>query len=158
MILSFAKTVIMGRRKPAALLKIFHFFVVLFLVFSACTGKHVVKRAPSTPSKNLIQGEASWYGGKFNGRRTASGERYNMYGLTAAHKTLPFGTKLSVVNLANGKTVTVTVNDRGPFVRDRVLDLSYGAAKKIGMIGAGSADIKATILKTSEKYPSAALP
>jgi rare lipoprotein A len=81
-----------------------------------------------------------------------------MYGLTAAHKTLPFGTKLSVVNLDNGKTVTVTVNDRGPFVRDRVLDLSYGAAKKIGMIGAGSADIKATILKTSEKYPSAALP
>lgn len=135
MILSFAKTV-----------KIFPFLVMLSLVFSACTGKHVVRRAPSTPPKNLIQGEASWYGGKFNGRRTASGERYNMYGLTAAHKTLPFGTKLSVVNLDNGKAVIVTVNDRGPFVRDRVLDLSYGAAKKLGMIGAGFADVHAYIL------------
>lgn len=111
----------------------------------------MVKRPPSSPSKNLIQGEASWYGGKFNGRRTASGQRYNMYGLTAAHKTLPFGTQLSVVNLANGKTVIVTVNDRGPFVRDRVLDLSYGAAKKLEMVGSGYADIKATILKTAQK-------
>ena len=120
------------------------FIIFSALFFAACSGKHVAK-SPSHP-KNLIQGQASWYGGKFNGRKTASGQRYNMYGLTAAHKTLPFGTQLSVVNLSNGKTVVVTVNDRGPFVRGRVLDLSYGAAKKLGMLGSGYADVTAYVL------------
>lgn len=129
---------------------IFAFLFMLALFFSACTGKHMVKHAPSAPSKVHIQGEASWYGGKFNGRRTASGQRYNMYGLTAAHKTLPFGTQLSVVNLDNGKTVIVTVNDRGPFVRDRILDLSYGAAKKLEMVGRGTTDVKAYVLNSSK--------
>jgi len=83
------------------------------------------------------KGIASWYGEKFHGRRTANGEIYNMFGLTAAHRTLPFGTRLEVVNLANGKSVTVRVNDRGPFIRGRFLDLSYGAAKRLGKVQSG---------------------
>lgn len=80
---------------------------------------------------------ASWYGRKFHGKRTASGERFDMYAMTCAHRTLPFGTKLRVTNPENNKSVIVTVNDRGPFVRSRQLDLSYGAAKKIGIIKQG---------------------
>lgn len=76
-------------------------------------------------------GMASWYGSKFHGRTTASGERYNMNALTAAHKSLPFGTKVKVTNQKNGKSVVVTINDRGPFVKGRAIDLSKAAHKKI---------------------------
>ena len=76
-------------------------------------------------------GMASWYGGKFHGRTTASGERYNMNALTAAHKTLPFGTKVKVTNKKNGKSVVVKINDRGPFIKGRVIDLSRAAHQKI---------------------------
>lgn len=72
-------------------------------------------------------GMASWYGGKFHGRLTASGERYNMYAMTAAHKTLPFGSKVKVTNLSNNKSATVTINDRGPYIGGRVIDLSKKA-------------------------------
>jgi rare lipoprotein A len=82
---------------------------------------------------------ASWYGKEFHGRKTASGETYNMYALTAAHKTLPLGTYVRVYNLNNGKTVYVRINDRGPFVRGRVIDLSYEAAQRIGLVGPGTA-------------------
>ena len=75
------------------------------------------------------QGIASWYGKKFHGRKTSSGETYNMYAMTAAHKTLPLGTHLKVVNLNNDEEVVVRINDRGPFVRGRIIDLSYAAAK-----------------------------
>ena len=98
-----------------------------------------------------FSGRASYYGPKFHGRMTASGEAFNMYELTAAHRTLPFGTILKVTNLANGKSVTVKVNDRGPFKKNRVLDLSYAAAKKIGMVQSGTARIKAVIVKLGEK-------
>ena len=80
-------------------------------------------------------GKASWYGPGFHGRTTASGATYDQHGLTAAHRTLPFGTKLRVTH--RGRTVTVTVNDRGPYIRGRSLDLSRGAAAKLGMIDAG---------------------
>ena len=86
---------------------------------------------------------SSWYGPGFHGRLTANGERYDMHGLTAAHKTLPFGTKLEVCY--QGCT-TVRINDRGPFIGDRELDLSYGAAKAIGVVQPGVADIKVTYL------------
>lgn len=76
-------------------------------------------------------GMASWYGSKFHGRATASGERYNMNALTAAHKSLPFGTKVKVTNQKNGKSVVVIINDRGPFVKGRVIDLSKAAHDKI---------------------------
>lgn len=82
-------------------------------------------------------GIASWYGGAFHGRRTASGERFNQNAMTAAHRTLPFGSRVRVVNLGNGKAVVVRVNDRGPFIRGRVIDLSAGAARAIGVKGLG---------------------
>jgi len=83
------------------------------------------------------EGLASWYGKPFHGRATASGERYDMYQVTAAHRTLPFGTHLEVENLENGRKTVVRVNDRGPFVKGRIIDLSYGAAKELGMVNSG---------------------
>lgn len=92
-----------------------------------------------------FSGEASYYADKFHGKKTASGEVFNQYKLTCAHKTLPFGTKLEVTNLKNNKTVTVVVNDRGPFVSGRVVDLSKAAAKKIDMIKYGVVKVKCVI-------------
>ncbi len=91
-------------------------------------------------------GLASWYGGKFHGRLTASGEVFNTNDFTAAHKTLPFGTIVRVTNLDNGKSVVVRINDRGPFVAGRVIDLSRAAASAIGMIGKGVAHVKLDII------------
>jgi rare lipoprotein A len=88
------------------------------------------------------RGIASWYGKKFHGRKTSSGEIYNMYAMTAAHKTLPLGTHLSVTNLNNDQKVIVRVNDRGPFVRGRIIDLSYTAAKKLDIISVGTAPVE----------------
>jgi len=86
-------------------------------------------------------GIASWYGAEFHGRQTANGETYNMYGLTAAHRLMPLGTTIKVTQRETGRSVTVRVNDRGPFVRGRILDLSYGAAKALGMTGNGTAPV-----------------
>jgi rare lipoprotein A len=91
-------------------------------------------------------GLASWYGKKFHGRKTSNGETYNMYAMTAAHKTLPLGTYVRVHNLTNGKSVDVRVNDRGPFVRGRIIDLSYTAAKRIGIVGPGTARVRVEAL------------
>ncbi len=88
------------------------------------------------------EGLASWYGGKFQGRRTASGELFDTYQFTAAHKTLPFGTLVLVTNLRNGKCTTVRINDRGPFVRGRIIDLSMVAATAIGLTGEGVAPVR----------------
>ncbi len=93
-------------------------------------------------------GIASWYGGNFHGKKTANGERYNMYDLTAAHRWLPFGTLVKVTNRRSGKSVVVRINDRGPFVKNRIIDLSYAAAKALGMIGTGTAPV------VLEKLPS----
>jgi rare lipoprotein A len=93
-------------------------------------------------SKNYEEkGIASWYGRKFHKKRTSSGEKYNMYSMTAAHKTLPFATRLLVTNVKNGRQAIVRVNDRGPFVGNRFIDLSYAAAKKIGIVGQGLANV-----------------
>ena len=92
-----------------------------------------------------MTGIASYYGGKFHGRRTASGEIFNKNALTAAHRSLPFGTKLKVTNLRNGRTVIVRINDRGPHVRGRIIDLSHAAAKKIGL--KGLVRVKLVVLK-----------
>ncbi len=91
-------------------------------------------------------GLASWYGHPYHGRRTASGELYDMNQLTAAHRTLAFGTWVRVRNLDNGKTVDVRINDRGPFVRDRIIDLSRAAAEAIGMIGTGTARVRLQVI------------
>ena len=92
-------------------------------------------------------GYASWYGHPYHGRRTSNGETYDMNTMTAAHRTLPFDTVVKVSNLSNGKAVTVRINDRGPFVKDRIIDLSYLAAKQIDLVGPGTARVSLEILK-----------
>jgi rare lipoprotein A (peptidoglycan hydrolase) len=98
-------------------------------------------------SDSIIQGKASFYGSEFNGRKTANGEIYDETALTAAHRTLPFGTVLRVTNLRNGLSVIVRINDRGPFHPDRVIDLSKNAAEEIDLITYGVTDIEAEILE-----------
>jgi rare lipoprotein A len=101
-----------------------HFSFLIFLAFMVLT--------TSANAEDRVS--ASWYGDELRGKRTASGERFNPSGLTAAHRTLPFGTCLVVNNPRNGRSVKVRVNDRGPFVKDRVLDLAAGAARAIGLV------------------------
>ena len=104
---------------------------------------------PIPDSQGFSQrGKASWYGRKFHGRKTANGETYNMYAITAAHKTLPLGTYVRVKHLKNNREIDVRINDRGPFVRGRIIDLSYTAAKKLGIVGPGTAPVQITALGT----------
>ena len=112
------------------------------LLFAKETSSHKSRAAHIKP----ITGIASYYGGKFHGKRTASGEVFNKNAMTAAHRSLPFGTKVKVTNLRNGRTVLVRVNDRGPHVRGRIIDLSQAAAKKIGLSHAGTARVKLEVL------------
>jgi len=119
----------------------------LFVALSlASCAPHQARRLPL---KHSSEGIASWYGPGFHGRKTASGERYNQNSLTAAHKTLPFGSTIEVKNLDNGKSVVVRINDRGPFVRGRVIDLSRAAAGKIDMLGTGTARVHLSSLSAS---------
>ncbi|NOY70297.1 MAG: septal ring lytic transglycosylase RlpA family protein, partial [Deltaproteobacteria bacterium] len=104
------------------------------------------------------KGIASWYGPTFHGKKTANGEIYNMHAMTAAHKTLPLGTVVSVHNLKNGRKIVVRINDRGPFVRGRIIDLSNAAAKKIGMIAQGTAPVEIKALETISKNGLATRP
>jgi rare lipoprotein A len=97
-----------------------------------------------TPAAALTTGWASYYK---SGHRTANGERFNPHGLTAAHRSLPFGTKVKVTNIRTGKSVVVRINDRGPFIKGRVIDLSLGAAKIIGLTRSGVAKISYTVLR-----------
>ncbi len=97
-------------------------------------------------------GIASWYGKKFHGRKTSNGETYNMYAMTAAHKTLPMETWVEVHNLENGQKIRVRINDRGPFVRGRIIDLSYTGAKKIGIADKGTAKVRVTALGSAVSY------
>lgn len=92
-------------------------------------------------------GQASWYGPGFFGRRTANGERFRPGTLTAAHRTLPFGTKVRVTNLWNGRTTVVRINDRGPFHGNRVIDLAHGAASQLGVVASGVAQVKLEVLR-----------
>ncbi len=106
-----------------------------------------VRYYPLPDAEGYVEiGEASWYGHPFHGRTTSNGETYDMYALTAAHKTLPFDTHVQVENLANGKTTFVRINDRGPFVKGRIIDLSYAAAADIGLIEPGVAPVSVTAL------------
>jgi rare lipoprotein A len=99
------------------------------------------------PPGTTLVGIASWYGPRFHGRRTANGEVYDMHRLTAAHKTLPFDTLLEVRNLENGRAVLVRVNDRGPHVKRRIVDVSYAAAQELGMLGSGITRVELRILR-----------
>lgn len=117
------------------------------LVLAGCAKKHHTAAIPALP--RIVNGEtglASWYGYPYHGRRAADGEIYNMEALTAAHRTLPFGTWVRVVNLTNNKSVDVRINDRGPFVEHRIIDLSHAAAVAISLIGPGVAPVRLDIL------------
>lgn len=103
------------------------------------------------------KGLASWYGTDFHGRKTSSGETYNMYAMTAAHKTLPLGTYVKVTNLENNFQTKVKINDRGPFIRGRIIDLSYAAARKLGVVGPGTAKVEVVALGVKSKESDAAL-
>jgi rare lipoprotein A len=107
----------------------------------ACTTTRPPVREPGL-GRPIESGMASWYGGDFHGRRTASGERYDMHEMTAAHRTLPFGTMVEVHNPRNGRSVTVRINDRGPFARNRIIDLSYAAAQALQLVGPGTAAVE----------------
>ena len=112
------------------------------LLLAACAGPRYA--APPWPpaAGDAEVGLASWYGRDFHGRRTSSGEIYDMYQMTAAHRTLPLGTRVEVIHLETGRSIQVRVNDRGPFIAGRVIDLSYGAARVLGMVGQGVAPVR----------------
>lgn len=117
---------------------------LIFFYLASCSTARIGSRHPEsrdlTPLQKpqyTLQGKASWYGHPFHGRKTANGERYNMYEYTAAHKTLPFGTRLLVINPENQQSLMVRINDRGPYISGRFLDLSFAAARDLGMIGKG---------------------
>ena len=113
-------------------------------------------RKPATPPTLGVpveRGIASWYGPKFNGRMTASGERYDMNAFTAAHPSLPFGTRIGVRNTRTGREVVVRVNDRGPYSRNRILDLSYAAAREVGVVGPGTASVEVYLVPATGAPP-----
>ncbi len=131
--------------------------VAIALMLPACARKH--RGAVSTAPAPLAvlgateEGMASWYGNPYHGRRTSSGEVYDMNKMTAAHRTLPFGTRVQVVNLTNGRDTEVRINDRGPFKRDRVIDISRAAAQKIQMIGTGTARVRLKVVGLPDQAP-----
>jgi rare lipoprotein A len=129
----------------------------LGLALSSCGEKRTVRAAvpPQVPPLvgGMEVGLASWYGHPYHGRSSASGEIYDMEQFTAAHRTLPFGTLVRVVNLDNEKSVEVRINDRGPFVDDRVIDLSHAAAQAIGMIGPGTARVRVEVIQAPAAPP-----
>lgn len=121
--------------------------------FNGCA---VAPRFATKPSPHLLgkeaivavqEGIASYYADEFNGKKTSSGETYDMYSFTAAHREFPFGTKVRVTNLENGRSVIVCINDRGPFKKDRIIDLSFAAGKQIGLIANGTARVRLEVLQ-----------
>src|SRR2546426_12309094 len=124
------------------------------LWFVGAAGCAAVRAPAPPPITNGVQvGVASWYGPGFHGNRTANGEIYDQYELTAAHPVLALGTRAMVTNLSNGRAVEVRINDRGPFVDGRVIDLSYAAARTIGMIGPGTARVRVDVLGKAPPPP-----
>lgn len=113
------------------------------MMLASCAAQKGGSYAPGT----ALRGEASYYGRGFHGRKTASGEKFDMHALTAAHRTLPMGTRVRVTNLDNGRTVVVRINDRGPFHKRRIIDVSYAAAHKLDMLRSGVVPVKLEILK-----------
>jgi rare lipoprotein A len=119
--------------------KILNKYIIISLLLALST-------AACAKHDGIQTGKGSWYGKKFHGRQTASGEKYNMYALTAAHKKLPFNTMVKVTNLSNNRSVIVRINDRGPYAKGRIIDLSYLGARKLGYINKGVAKLKVEVL------------
>ena len=135
--------------------------IFALLLLNACEHKNVQVQAPQLPrvSSSELEGLASYYAEPYHGRRTASGEIFDSYReLTAAHRTLPFNTVVRVTNKTNGREVDVRVNDRGPFVDGRVIDLSLRAAREIDLVRTGTAPVKIRVLKATEVLPTSASP
>jgi len=108
----------------------------------------VVVAPPAPAAPRVVQtGAASWYGQAHHGKKTASGEAFDMYALTAAHRSLPLGTRIRVTNVANGRAIDVRINDRGPAIPGRIIDLSYGAARALGAVGDGVFRVRIAILE-----------
>lgn len=133
---------------------LFGALIILFFISCGTTrrGSKLNSDSRTNPASNkkgeLIEsGVASWYGPNFNGRLTANGETFDMNGISAAHRTLPFNTEVIVVNEDNGRTIRVRINDRGPYAKDRIIDLSKGAAEAVDMIGPGTANVKLYLVK-----------
>jgi len=127
----------------------FSFFTSVFVLIILIAGcSHIPRHRVGT----VETGTASWYGEDFHGKPTASGQIYDMYGISAAHKTIPLGSQVRVTNLANGKQVIAPIMDRGPFVGDRVIDLSYGAAQRLEMIEVGLAKVRIEVLEIPRSY------
>lgn len=138
---------ILFRRLTVPVLSSCLFFLLTLLSASAHTAPGTTKAVPATgAATTVLRGRASWYGSYFQGRRTTSGERYNRFQYTCAHKTLPFGTRLRVTNVKNGKSVVVRVSDRGPFRHQRILDLSEAAARPLGVVECGAATVIAEVV------------
>jgi rare lipoprotein A len=116
---------------------------MLLFIFANSGGCSLV---PWSHHKSVEKGIASWYGPDYQGRRTASGEIFEQDAMTAAHRTLPFGTVVLVKDLDNGRTVRVRINDRGPFIHGRIIDLSRGAARELGMLQAGLAHVRIEVI------------
>ena len=135
--------------------------LVLFLLLPGCGKRRLLIPVPGSPdlrvARSEIYGIASWYGDPFHGERTSNGEVYDMHSMTAAHRTLPFQTVVRVHNLDNGKKVQIRVNDRGPFVKGRIIDLSRAAAREIDMVGPGTAKVRLEILRIEAVIESLAI-
>lgn len=128
------------------------FILWIALNFLFLTSCGVVKRTSSEKSGQIIgSGIASWYGPNFHGKLTANGERYDMNAYTAAHKTLPFNTVLRVDNVENGKSVVVRINDRGPYIPNRIIDLSRRAAEELDMISSGTASVRLLLVREGDR-------
>lgn len=126
------------------------FLLATTLIFTNCA---TPTPKPIDPEIGYIEeGIASWYGPGFHGKLTASGERYDMYQMTAAHKRLPLGTIVKVRSLATGRSVTVKINDRGPFIRGRIIDLSYAAARSLRMIGKGTERVRLKVVRKTHSH------
>lgn len=149
---------ILFRRLQVLVLSSCFFFLLTLLGASARTAPGTTKAAPATSTNTVMRGRASWYGSYFQGRRTTSGERYNRFSYTCAHKTLPFGTRLRVTNVKNGKSVIVRVTDRGPFRHQRILDLSEAAAKPLGVVDCGAATVVAEVVAPETPLGPASTP
>jgi rare lipoprotein A len=137
-----------------ATIKKYHTLLLVAFVIG-CAGTTRYSQPSSTEDQNKIPaslssfhqtGMASYYAKEFDGRTTANGERFDLHDLTAAHQTLPFNTRVRVTNLSNNLSVVVRINDRGPFKKNRIIDLSFAAAEKIGLIGPGTAKVEIELI------------
>jgi len=121
--------------------------LVSIVIAAACTQQKAPSVSPAPAERRHVEtGQGSWYGKAHQGALTPSGERFDMNALTAAHRTLPFGTIVRVTHLKTGKSVNVRINDRGPFSKGRIIDLSYEAARRLGIVDRGTARVELTVI------------